>query len=163
MKKVTAVLPARNCRRDLHRCLSALSRGDYVPDVIVVDDGSDDGTQQMIREHWPQVTFLSLGAHTGYAHAANAGLRLVRTQYAFLTFRQTRRILQILQRHERGREGPFPQGRPSTPQGGDILSGSISGKFGKFFRRRDPGGRRRLRHVPNAGTGRDRMARRASF
>ena len=84
MKKVTAVLPARNCRRELHRCLSALSRGDFVPDVIVVDDGSDDGTQQMIRERWPQVTFLSLGAHTGYAHAANAGLRLVRTQYAFL-------------------------------------------------------------------------------
>lgn len=84
MKKVTAVLPARNCRRELHRCLSALSRGDYVPEVIVVDDGSDDGTQQMIKERWPQVTFLSLGAHTGYAHAANAGLRLVRTQYAFL-------------------------------------------------------------------------------
>ena len=50
MKKVTAVLPARNCRRELHRCLSALSRGDFVPDVIVVDDGSDDGTQQMIKE-----------------------------------------------------------------------------------------------------------------
>ena len=49
MENVTAVL-LRNCRRDLHRCLSALSRGDYVYEVIVVDDGSDDGTQQMIKE-----------------------------------------------------------------------------------------------------------------
>lgn len=52
--------------------------------MIVVDDGSDDGTREMIRKYWPSVTYLSLTAHTGYAHAANAGLRLVRTEYAFL-------------------------------------------------------------------------------
>lgn len=84
MKKVTAVLPARNCRKDLHRCLTALCRGDYVPEIIVVDDASDDRTQQMIRKNWPFVTYLQLSAHTGYAHAANTGLRLVRTEYAFL-------------------------------------------------------------------------------
>ena len=84
MKKVTAVLPARNCRQELFKCLSALSRGNYVPEMIVVDDGSDDGTREMIRKHWPSVTCLSLPAHTGYAHSANAGLRLVRTEYAFL-------------------------------------------------------------------------------
>ena len=84
MNKVTAVLPARNCRKDLHRCLTALCRGDHVPDIIVVDDDSDDRTRQMIRKHWPFVTYLQLSAHTGYAHAANAGLRLVRTEYAFL-------------------------------------------------------------------------------
>ena len=84
MKKVTAVLPARNCRQELFKCLSVLSRGNYVPEMIVVDDGSDDGTREMMRKHWPSVTCLSLTAHTGYAHAANAGLRLVRTEYAFL-------------------------------------------------------------------------------
>lgn len=84
MKKVTAVLPVRNCRQELFRCLSALGRGSYVPDIIVVDDGSDDRTQEMILRHWPGVTCLSLKAHTGYAHAANAGLRLVRTEFAFL-------------------------------------------------------------------------------
>ena len=84
MKKVTAVLPARNCRQELFKCLSALSRGNYVPEMIVVDDGSDDGTREMIRKYRPSVTYLPLPAHTGYAHAANAGLRLVRTEYAFL-------------------------------------------------------------------------------
>ena len=86
MKKVTAVLPARNCRQELQKCLSALSRSSYIPGIIVVDDGSDDGTRQMILEQWPHVTYLPLSAHTGFAHAANAGLRLVQTEYAFLIY-----------------------------------------------------------------------------
>lgn len=84
MKKVTAVLPARNCRQQLRRCLEALDRGEYVPEIIVVDDGSDDGTGEMVRRHWPRAVVLTIPAHTGYAHAANAGLRLVRTRYAML-------------------------------------------------------------------------------
>ena len=84
MKTVTAVLPARNCRQELFKCLSVLGRSNIIPEIIVVDDGSDDGTCQMIRKKWPSVTCLSLPAHTGYAHAANTGLRLVRTEFAFL-------------------------------------------------------------------------------
>lgn len=57
---------------------------DGAPQVVVVDDGSSDGTAQMLREKWPDVTVLTIPFHTGYAHAANAGLRLVRTEYAFL-------------------------------------------------------------------------------
>ena len=63
MNKVTAVLPARNCRKDLHRCLTALCRGYHVPDIIVVDDDSNDRTRHMIRKHWPFVTYLQLSAH----------------------------------------------------------------------------------------------------
>ena len=84
MKRVTAVLPVRNCRQELKKCLSDLGRSSYIPRIIVVDDGSDDGTRQMLREQWPHVTYLPLSAHTGYAHAANAGLRLVQTENAFL-------------------------------------------------------------------------------
>lgn len=83
-QKVTAVLPARNCRRELAVCISALLAGDCPPAIIVVDDGSDDGTARMVHRRWPSAVLLRIPAHTGFAHAANAGLRLVRTQYAFL-------------------------------------------------------------------------------
>ena len=91
IEKVTVVLPARNCAKRLDRCLQILTAGTTgetgmvrCPALIVVDDGSSDGTAQMVRKKYPAVTLLTLPAHTGYAHAANAGLRLVRTEYAFL-------------------------------------------------------------------------------
>lgn len=83
-KKVTAVVPARNCRRELAVCLAALCGGDCPPEIIVVDDASDDGTAQMVREKWPSAVLLQTPVHTGFAHAANLGLRLVRTEYALL-------------------------------------------------------------------------------
>lgn len=83
-EKVTAVVPARNCRRQLHRCLTALAGGSLVPRIIVVDDGSEDGAARMVKARWPQALLMPLSAHTGYAHAANAGLRAVTTPYAFL-------------------------------------------------------------------------------
>lgn len=84
MAEVTAVLPVRNDRRNLVKSLKALRAGSLVPEVIIVDDGSEDGTADMIKEEWPSAVVLSVQAHTGFAHAANAGLRLVRTDYAFL-------------------------------------------------------------------------------
>ena len=84
MREITAVLPVRNCRRQLGKCLKALGAGTVVPEIIVVDDGSEDGTAEMVKKYWPSAVYLSLTGHTGYAHAANAGLRLVRSEYAFL-------------------------------------------------------------------------------
>ena len=84
MREITAVLPVRNCRQQLWKCLKALCAGTVVPEIIVVDDGSEDGTAEMVKKYWPSAAYLSLSGHTGYAHAANAGLRLVRSEYAFL-------------------------------------------------------------------------------
>ena len=84
MREITAVLPVRNSRQQLRKCLKALGAGTVVPDIIVVDDGSEDGTAEMVKKCWPSAVYLSISGHMGYAHAANAGLRLVRSEYAFL-------------------------------------------------------------------------------
>lgn len=48
----------------------------YRFEVIVVDNGSIDGTPAMLRTEFPQVRFIQNAENSGFAHACNQGLRL---------------------------------------------------------------------------------------
>jgi GT2 family glycosyltransferase len=73
---VSVVIPNWNGRRWLDACLAALAAGELAPaEVIVVDNGSRDGSVSHLRTAHPAVTVLALPANTGFAHAATAGLR----------------------------------------------------------------------------------------
>jgi GT2 family glycosyltransferase len=74
---VSAVIPNWNGQRWLEACLRALAAGGLAPaEVIVVDNGSDDGSVPYLRSAHPGVRLLELGANTGFAHAANRGFEL---------------------------------------------------------------------------------------
>jgi len=45
-------------------------------EVIVVDNGSEDGSLEYLRREHPGVRVLELGRNTGFAHAANRGIVL---------------------------------------------------------------------------------------
>jgi len=69
------VIPNWNGRRWLSQCLDALARQQLAPaELIVIDNGSDDGSVQYLREAHPSVSVVELGTNTGFAHAANRGL-----------------------------------------------------------------------------------------
>jgi N-acetylglucosaminyl-diphospho-decaprenol L-rhamnosyltransferase len=70
---VSIVLAAYNTRAYLERSLAAL--GDRY-EVIVVDSGSTDGSQALLRERFPYVRLLELDANPGYGGALNAGIAL---------------------------------------------------------------------------------------
>jgi len=44
-------------------------------EIVVVDNGSDDGSETIIREHFPGLKFIQTGANLGYAGGNNAGIR----------------------------------------------------------------------------------------
>jgi GT2 family glycosyltransferase len=82
---VSVVIPNWNGRRWLPECLAALAAQQLAPEeVIVVDNGSGDGSVDYLRERHPAVAVLELGGNTGFAHAANRGLRAARSELVAL-------------------------------------------------------------------------------
>src|SRR5439155_1639872 len=76
--KVAAVVPNHNGRRWLDGCLRALAAQTRPFDtVLVVDDGSTDGSREALARDWPAVRVLALGRRRGFAAAANEGLAAV--------------------------------------------------------------------------------------
>jgi len=66
-----------NTREDLGRCLDSIadSTGRHPYRVIVVDNGSSDGSVDMVREAYPWVELIPSAYNGGYAYANNIGLR----------------------------------------------------------------------------------------
>lgn len=73
----------------LDACLRSLdenlrSPGRLACEVIVADNGSEDGTLERLATAFPWAEAVPLGANRGFAAAANAGLRLARGRHAVL-------------------------------------------------------------------------------
>lgn len=75
-----------NTRDLLDGCLgSIVSLVEEIPlEVFVVDNGSSDGSQRMVRERYPAVRLLELGRNLGFAAANNRALRLSAGKYCLL-------------------------------------------------------------------------------
>ena len=43
--------------------------------VMVIDNGSSDGSAAMVRSEFPWAEIIAVGRNTGYAYANNIGLR----------------------------------------------------------------------------------------
>ncbi|MBF0623187.1 MAG: glycosyltransferase family 2 protein [Magnetococcales bacterium] len=75
---MSVIIPAFNAVPTLARCLEAVLASDYQPlEVIVVDDGSRDGTARLVEQDFPGVRLLRQ-ANQGAAGARNSGARLAR-------------------------------------------------------------------------------------
>ena len=80
--KVSIVVPTWNGVELLEKSLPAISKIDY-PDyqVIVVDGGSDDGSQGYIHENFPQYEVVELPENLGIAGNMNAAIPYVKGKY----------------------------------------------------------------------------------
>jgi GT2 family glycosyltransferase len=78
--RVTVVIATRNRCEALARTLRRLGELSPAPPVIVVDNGSDDGTAQAVRERFPAVRVLALRQNLG-ATARNLGVQAARMPY----------------------------------------------------------------------------------
>lgn len=82
---IAIVVPNWNGRSWLPGCLDAITAQDRAAaEVIVVDNGSTDGSLEYLAGEHSEVTVLELGRNTGFARAANEGIRAARSELVAL-------------------------------------------------------------------------------
>jgi len=89
-KSVDVVIPCWNGRSFLDVCLRSLRNQSYKDfTVIVVDNGSTDGSEAFVRENYPEVKLISLGRNTNFSGAVNAGIKVAQGDYIALLNQDT--------------------------------------------------------------------------
>ena len=72
--KILAIVVIYNGLHWIDRCLSSLSNSTIPVDIIVIDNGSTDGTQNRIKAYCPQVIFYQSPRNLGFGKANNIGM-----------------------------------------------------------------------------------------
>ena len=75
MAKVSIVIPNWNGQQELPACLDALLTQKLQAEIIVVENGSSDGSKELLYGQYPKVTVIPLARNTGFAGGVNVGLR----------------------------------------------------------------------------------------
>lgn len=76
-KDLSIIIVSYNSRRHLERCIGSVEKlkDNLVKEIILVDNGSTDGSIAYVKENWPKVTVVENGSNIGFAAANNAGIR----------------------------------------------------------------------------------------
>ncbi|MEX0881310.1 MAG: glycosyltransferase family 2 protein [Candidatus Saccharimonadales bacterium] len=77
MYRASVVVPNWNGEKDLPACLDSLLAQTLKARIIVVDNGSVDGSVELVRSKYPQVELVALPKNKGFAGGVNVGIRRV--------------------------------------------------------------------------------------
>ena len=83
MTSMAVVIVNYNTRGHLRVCLRSVL-AETPTEVVVADNGSADGSSEMVRSEFPRVVLLVNGANPGYGAAANAAIAHCRAEYVLL-------------------------------------------------------------------------------
>jgi len=81
---VSVVIVSFNGREWLKRCLLSLASVHCSTEIIVVDNGSTDGSRELVTSEFPRVKLLANGNNRGFAAACNQGMRVATGRYHLL-------------------------------------------------------------------------------
>lgn len=74
MKKVFIVIPSWNAADLLPACLESLEKQTQKAQIVVVDNGSIDGSAELIARDFPKVHLIKLAKNTGFTGGVNTGI-----------------------------------------------------------------------------------------
>lgn len=84
--KLSIIIVNWNTKDLLHDCLTSINqtKGELALEVIVVDNGSTDGSVQLIKSEFPGVKLMANKENLGFAKANNQGIRKAGGDYMLL-------------------------------------------------------------------------------
>lgn len=87
MKKVSVIVPTYNSWSTLKECLKSILKQTLKPDeIIVVDNGSSDGTSNRVERFFPKVKLVTLPKNTGVTGGRNTGIKFASNKSDYLFF-----------------------------------------------------------------------------
>jgi len=75
MSTIYTIIVTYNSMRWAEKCFGSLRASSVPTNVVVVDNGSTDGTVVYVKEHFPDVHIIETGENLGFAKANNIGIR----------------------------------------------------------------------------------------
>jgi N-acetylglucosaminyl-diphospho-decaprenol L-rhamnosyltransferase len=83
---VSILIVTYHCRGDALECLRSIesSSEEVSHEIIVLDNASQDGTVELVRERFPQVRLLALDRNVGFARGVNRAAREAQGEYLLL-------------------------------------------------------------------------------
>lgn len=93
MKNVVAslVIPNWNGKKFLKICLPSLQKQTFKDfEIVVVDNGSSDGSKEFIAKYYPEVKVVALAKNIGFAPAVNLGIKNSTGKYIILVNNDTK-------------------------------------------------------------------------
>jgi GT2 family glycosyltransferase len=79
---ISVVIVNWNSASDLAECLTSLERQRVAPlEVVVVDNGSSDGSVKLVRERFPAAVLIANSENLGFAPAVNQGIERARGEW----------------------------------------------------------------------------------
>lgn len=89
--RVSVVIPNLDGMPHLPDCLGSLTQQTFRDfETIIVDNGSRDGSGELIRTRYPWVQLVEFGANRGFSAAANEGIRRSSSEFVVLLNNDTR-------------------------------------------------------------------------
>ena len=142
MTDLAIIIVSYNTCKLLDACVRSLNqpRPKVPTDIVVVDNGSHDGSVETIRRHWPQVKVLEVGRNIGYAAANNLGIRESNSEFILLLNSDTLAsgvaidvlVNQLRERPGVGAIGPRLVNRSGQPE---LSFGNMIGPFNELIQR----------------------------
>ena len=84
MKGLSVIVPNYNGKKFLKDCFESINSQNNILEVIIIDNGSDDGSVEFIKENYPEYILIENKENLGFSRAVNQGIKRSSAEYCFL-------------------------------------------------------------------------------